>query len=1132
MKNARRVLALLLAVITVLTMLCAVPVYADDTDTSVSSEEVVLTGWQQIDGEWYYYSEAGEALTGWQQINGKWYYLDYQGVMLTGWFFSTNSGKWFYLDPTNGWMLTGWQKVGNYWYYMDSSGAMKTGWQKVNGSWYYMDPTCGRMLTGWQQINGLWYYMNSSGVMQTGWLQLSGKWYYLNSSGVMQVGTQTINGKLYSFNASGVMIAEGKTAAQLNSDVTVDTYTTNYTYLLNGSQHKYSVHKTSDGKYAYCLEYAQSHPRDVSMSVVDLSSSSAWTNLSSTAATGIRRATIVGIPNYRYGVSLDAGAIATQAIIAEYENGWRTSANASNIKAGLSDTRFYDMAYKYDDVWKAYSGIIKNIANYDRRPSFNGNTYNVTYNSSTKSWTYTLNDSNGILSDYVIGGISNNNASVSISGNKLTITTSEYISSLKITLNKYGTTPSSQSYGTAVALYYNSGTQELVYGTISEPVNATVSFTFSAAPAVNGTLDLYKYSARDNSRLPGAEFSIYKSSGGLYATIETDENGHAHLDGIPEDTYTIVETKAPEGFKLPSNWAQMFTVNKNHTTISFPPVMNTPLENNKGSAYFVKRESQSNTVRENAVLNIYAAEDIYDTTVSTSIPFYQTDELITSVTTYDSGFAEVKDLLFGRYYAVEQSAPDGLLLNSERHYFEVAKNVFDYEPMISVSLPSAELYDENGNIEYGNATSYQYGTITAQVENELTGFIEGAIISIYYVNPLGERALVGTGITDDNGVVTFDNVAYGLEYALVQTGNMSDEYSISEAEYIFSLNDELPNSAFVFTNELFNQGKFSAVLITIFDDPIEVTLKKIDEDTLQGLSGAVFNVYNAENILVYSGITDVHGEFNLSGISAGTYTWCECKAPPGHILNNALQTFSVNNEGSVSGSTVIANQKTIVVLHKTDLTTSEGLPNAEFEVYNSSGETVWSGTSNESGEVIIVGLNPGSYTYKETAATPGYIINTTVFHFTLNADGTVEGDTTVTNAPTKVIITKIDKDTGEKLQNAEFEFFNSAGESMGKFITNENGQIVLDKWLVGKYTYKEVTSPDRYVLSDKTYSFEIKSDGTVVGDLTVENELMSMAELPKAGKSEYIWLLTISALCLSAYFYLKKKNSKVKGEKK
>ena len=132
------------------------------TLASTVTKQLVVTGWQKIDGTWYYFNSNGDKLTGWQKIKGVWYYLK-------------------------------------------SDGAMATGWVKVNGKWYYLKSN-GAMATGWIKTGGKWYYLKSSGAMATGWLKDNGKWYYLNSSGAMVTGTVTIDGKEYTFADSGAWI--------------------------------------------------------------------------------------------------------------------------------------------------------------------------------------------------------------------------------------------------------------------------------------------------------------------------------------------------------------------------------------------------------------------------------------------------------------------------------------------------------------------------------------------------------------------------------------------------------------------------------------------------------------------------------------------------------------------------------------------------------------------------------------------------------------------------------------------------------------------------------------------------------------------------------------------------------------
>ena len=211
------------------------------------SNEVILTGWQKIDGKWYYYSNDGVVQTGWQKISKKWYYFGTDGVMRTGWqkiskkwyYFGTNgvmctgwkeiSSKQYYFNSsgvmqtgwqtisdkqyylgTDGVMKTGWQKVDSKWYYLGTDGVMKTGWQKISGKWYYLG-TDGVMQTGWQKISKKWYYLGTDGIMQTGWQKISKKWYYFGTDGIMRTGWQKISTKWYYFNSSGVMLTGTQT---------------------------------------------------------------------------------------------------------------------------------------------------------------------------------------------------------------------------------------------------------------------------------------------------------------------------------------------------------------------------------------------------------------------------------------------------------------------------------------------------------------------------------------------------------------------------------------------------------------------------------------------------------------------------------------------------------------------------------------------------------------------------------------------------------------------------------------------------------------------------------------------------------------------------------------------------------
>lgn len=131
----------------------------------------LLTGWQSISGESYYFdTHSGLMRTGWISDNGSWYYCNQSGIRFSGWL--KLNDIWYYLDPERrGAMSTGECKVGAHWYYLDEiSGAMVTGWKLVKQAdhWSFYDPSCGgarRNSSGY--VGDRYCSFNSSGRLQS-----------------------------------------------------------------------------------------------------------------------------------------------------------------------------------------------------------------------------------------------------------------------------------------------------------------------------------------------------------------------------------------------------------------------------------------------------------------------------------------------------------------------------------------------------------------------------------------------------------------------------------------------------------------------------------------------------------------------------------------------------------------------------------------------------------------------------------------------------------------------------------------------------------------------------------------------------------------------------------------------------
>lgn len=194
-----------------------------------------VTGWQQIEGQQYYFDPDGYLCTGWQEIDGNRYYFDDSGIMVTGWLLDAH-----YFHP-DGRLATGWLELDGKRYYLGDDGRRKAGivdvdgeqyllneqgyvhcgWAEVFGSRYYGDEQ-GHPLFGRQEIDGVQYHFDESGAALTGWQKIDGFTYYFYSDGAAARGRLTIDGTVCNFASNGQFLHLVNPWNYVPEDYTVD----------------------------------------------------------------------------------------------------------------------------------------------------------------------------------------------------------------------------------------------------------------------------------------------------------------------------------------------------------------------------------------------------------------------------------------------------------------------------------------------------------------------------------------------------------------------------------------------------------------------------------------------------------------------------------------------------------------------------------------------------------------------------------------------------------------------------------------------------------------------------------------------------------------------------------------------
>lgn len=271
----------------------------------------------------------------------------------------------------------------------------------------------------------------------------------------------------------------------------------------------------------------------------------------------------------------------------------------------------------------------------------------------------------------------------------------------------------------------------------------------------------------------------------------------------------------------------------------------------------------------------------------------------------------------------------------------------------------------------------------------------------------------------------------------------------------------------------------------------DIELFKNDTLTKKPVSGAKISVKDITEKEVFSGVTDDNGKVVISGLNNGTYNFAETNIVDGYIKNNKTYSFTIAEDGSVTGDTSFSNVPTEVIVTKYDTEDKKPLEGAKIAIINSDDEVVSKGVTDKNGEFKVSYLPIGKYKFLETSAPDGYSRVDNYFHFEILENGTVSGETSFGNTPNKVVISKINSKTSTPVKGAVFSIIGIDIDYSQAFSTDENGEIVVKYIPSGSYYFEELTAPEGYIKDDNKYNFTIDENGVVTGTTKVSNTPIS-----------------------------------------
>ena len=602
-------------------------------------------------------------------------------------------------------------------------------------------------------------------------------------------------------------------------------------------------------------------------------------------------------------------------------------------------------------------------------------------------------------------------------------------------------------------------------------------------------LSVEKQDAETGKVLKGATFGLYNkeaiSSGDkvivkadtLLQEITSNEKGKAAFTlDLPLGRYYVKELQAPAGYVSSDEILEFDATYQGQDvkTIKLKSVK----KNQPTTVEVTKADITTGTELDGASMSVLDKDG----------------NVIDSWTSVKDSPHVIKRLQVGKTYILrEELAPYGYLRATDVEFTisdtaEVQKVKMEDEVPVArllvnkkgEFLDSVSLLDNaKGMIEHlfnyvtGNLTDVTFNVYAAEAIRAADG-----VSADYYA----ADELVGSITTDGNGIAQMDNLPLG-RYYIVEKETSHGYVLDNEPRYVDLTYRDQDTPLVTYSADWQNARQ-----------RVQVEVLKKEKDSDKVLSGAIFGLYAADDIVSSKGkvllakdtlielkTTDEEGKIQfVADLPVDSrYYIKELAAPDGYVTDQEPQEFTFEYQGSGTSVAEYAftfeDEQTTVELSKADLTDKKELPGASLKVTDEDGNTVDEWVSKEEAH-IIKGLIVGKkYKMTETKPADGYVTAESI-EFTVENTKEVQKHQMLDDV-TKVEISKKDITDSSEVPGAKLIILDKDGKKVESWTSTDKPHMV-EKLPVGEYTLREEQAPDGYLIAEDV-KFTVKDTGKV-----------------------------------------------------